>query len=169
MVPYPVTTPSPGTFWSSMPKSWQRCSTNMSHSSNEASSRRRVIRSRAVSLPLPCWVSIRRWPPPSRACARLASSSARISVIWASRKNFGTAANIPDAGAADQWISRVGGLDALRAERALPGLVPVAEETAEVRRVCQSHKGRLLDLDNLEVRRGAADGTDLGTQRRVGR
>ena len=169
MVPYPVTTPSPGTFWSSMPKSWQRCSTNMSHSSNEASSRRRVIRSRAVSLPLPCWVSIRRWPPPSRACARLASSSARISVIWASRQNFRTAANIPDADAADQWISNVAASDALRAERTLLGLVPVAKETAEVRCVRHSDEGRILDFDNFEIRRGAADGTNLGTHRRVGR
>ena len=33
IVPEPVTTPSPGTFWVSMPKSEQLCSTNMSYSS----------------------------------------------------------------------------------------------------------------------------------------
>ena len=35
MVPWPVTTPSPGTCCSAMPNSVQRCSTNMSVSSNE--------------------------------------------------------------------------------------------------------------------------------------
>ena len=55
IVPQPVTTPSPGTFCSAMPKSLQRCSTNMSVSSKESSSSRTSIRSRAVSLPLACW------------------------------------------------------------------------------------------------------------------
>ena len=55
-VPWPVTTPSPGTLCSVMPKSLQRCSTNMSHSSKESSSSRTSRRSRAVSLPLSCWV-----------------------------------------------------------------------------------------------------------------
>ena len=35
IVPWPVTTPSPGTCCSAMPNSVQRCSTNMSVSSNE--------------------------------------------------------------------------------------------------------------------------------------
>ena len=48
-----------------MPKSWQRCSTNMSHSSNEPSSRRSSMRSRAVSLPLACCAAMRFSPPPS--------------------------------------------------------------------------------------------------------
>ena len=50
-VPQPVTTPSPGIFVFSMPKSVERCSTNMSNSSNEPSSSRSSMRSRAVSLP----------------------------------------------------------------------------------------------------------------------
>ena len=80
-VPWPVTTPSPGTFCSCMPKSAQRCSTNMSHSSNEPSSSSSSIRSRAVSLPLACWLSTRRSPPPARAAARICSSLARTSCM----------------------------------------------------------------------------------------
>src|SRR5437660_1376802 len=57
-VPQPVTTPSPGIFCLSMPNSEVRCSTNMSISSNEALSRRRSMRSRAVSLPRLCWASM---------------------------------------------------------------------------------------------------------------
>ncbi len=57
-----------------MPKSWLRCSTNMSHSSNVPSSSSSSRRSRAVSLPLACCASMRFWPPPRRARARLASS-----------------------------------------------------------------------------------------------
>ncbi len=67
-VPQPVTTPSPGILTClSMPKSTQRCSTNMSNSSNEPLSIRRSMRSRAVSLPRLCCVSMRALPPPSRA------------------------------------------------------------------------------------------------------
>ena len=51
MVPQPVTTPSPGILTSAMPKSIERCSTNMSNSSNEPRSKRSSILSRAVSLP----------------------------------------------------------------------------------------------------------------------
>src|SRR5471030_1674606 len=58
-----------------MPKSIERCSTNMSYSSNEPGSTSASMRSRAVSLPLACWASIRRWPPPNRAAARRFSSS----------------------------------------------------------------------------------------------
>src|SRR6185295_17556983 len=80
-VPQPVTTPSPGIFALSMPKSVQRCSTNMSNSSNEPSSRRTSIRSRAVSLPRLCWASILACPPPRRALARRCSSLSTISRI----------------------------------------------------------------------------------------
>ena len=51
-MPQPVTTPSPAILVFSMPKSVERCSTNMSNSSNEPSSRKTSMRSRAVSLPL---------------------------------------------------------------------------------------------------------------------
>jgi hypothetical protein len=53
-----------------MPKSVQRWATNMSYSSKEPSSSSSSIRSRAVSLPLACWLSMRFCPPPSRASAR---------------------------------------------------------------------------------------------------
>ena len=66
-VPEPVTTPSPGIRCSAMPKSLQRCSTNMSISSNEPGSRSSSRRSRADSLPRLCCAAIRRAPPPIRA------------------------------------------------------------------------------------------------------
>jgi hypothetical protein len=47
----PVTTPSPRTFCCSIPKSVQRCVTKRPISMNEPGSRRRSMRSRAVSLP----------------------------------------------------------------------------------------------------------------------
>src|ERR1700761_9145766 len=64
-----------------MPKSTERCSTNMSYSSKEPGSSSASMRSRAVSLPLPCWASMRRWPPPNRAAARRRSSSFNMSCI----------------------------------------------------------------------------------------
>mmetsp|Transcript_7885 Transcript_7885/g.14981 ORF Transcript_7885/g.14981 Transcript_7885/m.14981 type:complete len:209 (+) Transcript_7885:86-712(+) len=64
-----------------MPKSTQRCSTNMSHSSKLPSSNSSSSRSRAVSLPLACWAAMRFSPPPSRARARLASSACRMSCM----------------------------------------------------------------------------------------
>ena len=66
-VPQPVTTPSPGILLLSMPKSTQRCSTNMSNSSNEPLSSSSSMRSRAVSLPRLCCASMRFSPPPARA------------------------------------------------------------------------------------------------------
>ncbi|MNT49916.1 hypothetical protein D3C72_1867960 [compost metagenome] len=78
MVPQPVTTPSPGMMVSAMPKSVARWVTNMSYSSKLPGSSSTSSRSRAVSLPLPCCASMRRCPPPSRAWARLSSSSAMI-------------------------------------------------------------------------------------------
>src|SRR5690348_9988214 len=76
MVPEPVTTPSPGTFCSSIPKSMQSCSTYVSSSSKLSSSSSTSSRSRAVSLPLACCASMRFCPPPSFAAARRRSSSA---------------------------------------------------------------------------------------------
>ena len=76
-VPWPVTTPSPAGRLSCIPKSTQRCVFSMSNSRNEPSSRRSASRSRAVSLPLPCCLSIRVCPPPSSADASRSSSRAR--------------------------------------------------------------------------------------------
>src|SRR6187431_3566111 len=64
-----------------MPKSVQRCSTNMSHSSKVPSSSSSSRRSRAVSLPFLCCESIRFSPPPRRAAARLLSSCSRMSCM----------------------------------------------------------------------------------------
>src|SRR5919106_4923212 len=83
MVPEPVTTPSPGMRCSAMPNSVQRCSTNMSISSNEPGSSRSSRRSRADNLPRLCCAAIRRAPPPARAACRLASSCSRISCTGA--------------------------------------------------------------------------------------
>src|SRR6516164_487090 len=80
-VPQPVTTPSPGTLVFSMPNSVERCSTNMSNSSNDPLSSRSSTRSRAVSLPRACCASIRFFPPPSFAPARRSSRASRICFI----------------------------------------------------------------------------------------
>ena len=80
-VPQPVTTPSPAILLFSMPKSLERCSTNMSNSSNEFLSMRSSMRSRAVSLPRWCCASMRRTPPPPRALSRRSSSLSRMSFM----------------------------------------------------------------------------------------
>src|SRR4051812_3272086 len=80
-VPQPVTTPSPGTFDFSMPNSVERCSTNMSNSSNEPLSSKSSMRSRAVNFPRACCASMRFSPPPSLAPARRSSRVSRISFM----------------------------------------------------------------------------------------
>ena len=47
--------------------------TKASNSSNEFSSTRSSIRSRAVNFPFWCWASTRSCPPPRRACPRMDS------------------------------------------------------------------------------------------------
>src|SRR6185436_2681237 len=74
-VPCPVTTPSPRTFCSCMPKSAQRWVTNLSSSTKLPSSSSAATRSRAVSFPASCCLAIRAWPPAS--CARASISSRR--------------------------------------------------------------------------------------------
>src|SRR5580698_8203499 len=69
MRPKPVTKPSPAGRCSCMPKSTQRWRTNLSSSSKVFSSRRRSMRSRAVSLPALCSRSRRSGPPPASASA----------------------------------------------------------------------------------------------------
>jgi hypothetical protein len=64
-----------------MPKSAQRCSTNMSNSSKEPSSSRSSMRSRAVSLPRVLRRDARFSPPPRRACARRSSSRSSMSFM----------------------------------------------------------------------------------------
>src|SRR5216683_6062993 len=81
-VPQPVTTPSPGTLVFSMPNSVERCSTNMSNSSNDPLSSSSSMRSRAVSFPRACCASMRFSPPPSLAPARRSSRVSRISFMW---------------------------------------------------------------------------------------
>ena len=59
----------------------ERCSTNMSNSSNEPLSSKSSMRSRAVSLPRLCWASMRFSPPPRRASSRRFSSLSRMSFM----------------------------------------------------------------------------------------
>src|SRR5436190_5807341 len=73
--PWPVTTPSPGNFCSSIPKSVERWTTNLSNSSKLPSSRKKSIRSRAVILPAARCFSTRAEPPPSSAAAERSLSS----------------------------------------------------------------------------------------------
>src|ERR1043165_2340768 len=75
-VPWPVTTPSPRIFCSCMPKSAQRWVTNLSSSTNEPSSSRASMRSRAVSLPASCCLAMRALPPASCALASISSRRA---------------------------------------------------------------------------------------------
>ena len=78
MRPKPVTKPSPAGRCDSMPKSMQWWRTNLSSSSNVPSSRSRLMRSRAVSLPALCSRSRRSGPPPASASAlRRRNSSMR--------------------------------------------------------------------------------------------
>src|SRR6266850_1948700 len=80
-VPQPVMTPSPGTLVFSMPNSVERCSTNMSNSSNEPLSSSSSMRSRAVNFPRACCASMRFSPPPSLAPARRSSRVSRMSFM----------------------------------------------------------------------------------------
>src|SRR5229473_3901762 len=75
MRPKPVTKPSPAGRCSCIPKSTQRCRTNLSSSSKLPSSRRRWMRSRAVSLPALCSRSRRSGPPPASASSEMRRSS----------------------------------------------------------------------------------------------
>ena len=71
-----------GTFLSAMPKSMQRCSTNISHSSKLSSSSSSSMRSRAVSLPRLCWASIRCLAAAQCCRLRFSSSSSMISCMF---------------------------------------------------------------------------------------
>src|SRR5260370_19399249 len=84
MRPKPVTKPSPAGRCSCMPKSTQRCRTNLSSSSNVPSSRRRGRRLRAVSLPVLCSRSRRSGPPPASASSEMWRSSSMRSRCLAS-------------------------------------------------------------------------------------
>src|ERR671914_754785 len=61
-----------------MPKPCERCRTSMSVSTKLPGSRRRSMRSRAVSLPRSCWRATACSPPPRRAASlRLSSAESR--------------------------------------------------------------------------------------------
>jgi hypothetical protein len=77
IMPWPVTTPSPGWCCASMPNSVQRCALSMSYSRKDPSSSSSERRSRAVSLPFLCWAAMRASPPPVSAWARSPSSFLR--------------------------------------------------------------------------------------------
>ena len=84
MRPKPVMNPSPGGRCSCIPKSSERCATNLSSSSNVPSSRSSATRSRAVSLPALCSRSRRSAPPPASASALRRRSSANESLDFVS-------------------------------------------------------------------------------------
>src|SRR6266852_8820402 len=89
MRPKPVTKPSPAGRCSCIPKSTQRCRTNLSSSSKLPSSRRRWMRSRAVSLPVLCSRSRRSGPPPASASSEMQRSSSMRSRCLASGIKLG--------------------------------------------------------------------------------
>src|SRR5580700_9453929 len=72
-----------------MPKSTQRCRTNLSSSSNVPSSSSRWMRSRAVSLPALCSRSRRSGPPPASASAERRRSSSMRSLCFAAADKMG--------------------------------------------------------------------------------
>src|SRR5258708_1108769 len=84
MRPKPVTKPSPAGRCSCIPKSTQRCRTNLSSSSKLPSSRSRWMRSRAVSLPVLCSRSRRSGPPPASASSEIRPTSSTRSRCLAS-------------------------------------------------------------------------------------
>src|SRR6267142_3853019 len=166
-VPQPVTTPSPGILAClSMPKSTQRCSTNMSNSSNEPLSIRRSMRSRAVSLPRLCCASMRALPPPSRAWLRRVSSFSRMSFMafapggpacpssLLSRRDRGVQ---PAAGDADQEGQDLG--DRLvELERDLVADLDLGERGRERGILLDRHAVRPGGLDDLLADRAGALG-----------
>src|SRR5689334_5078409 len=82
MRPYPATTPSPGYCCSCIPKSRQRCVTNLSISSKESRSSKNAIRSRADILPSARCFSSRCCPPPSSAARFIwRSCSMRVDAV----------------------------------------------------------------------------------------
>src|SRR5579862_319731 len=91
-----------------MPKSLERCSTNMSHSSKVPGSNNRSSRSRAVSLPLACCWAMRRSPPPSRAAARFSSNWRRISCMK-SLRSPPRSTGIDNSSIAAQQAGKTGG------------------------------------------------------------
>src|SRR5215210_1271547 len=90
-----------------MPKSWLRCSTNMSHSSKESGSSNTSMRSRAVSLPFSCCAWTRRSPPPARAAARFSSSRRRMSCMVADfpKRHFRASGNPEPPHRRPRWTS----------------------------------------------------------------
>src|SRR6478672_963690 len=136
MVPRPVTTPSPGMRWASMPNWVERCSTNRSVSSNEPSSSRTSMRSRAVSLPLACWLAMRFSPPPRRAPARRCSSCSRMVFM---------------RGLLERWLKETRG----RRQATLAG-----ESLAEPRRL--NHAGQTGQLGDVGGEGAAAVGGEGG-------
>src|SRR5258708_17412090 len=117
MRPNPVTNPSPAGRWASMPKSVQWWRTNLSSSSNVPSSSRRLILSRAVSLPALCSRSRRSAPPPASA-----------SWLRRSRSSIRPVCEAP--GVADDFLS---------GKRASGGWRFVHVEKADTRGSCQPH------------------------------
>ena len=75
ILPVPVTTPSPGRCFLSMPKSWHLCSTKRSYSWKVPGSRMALMRSRAGSLPMATCFSMALGPPPALAWSRLRKCS----------------------------------------------------------------------------------------------
>ena len=75
--PEPVTTPSAGASALSMPKWVVRCLANIPVSKNVSSSTSRLMRSRAVSLPLACCFSILSSPPPNSTLWRASANCSR--------------------------------------------------------------------------------------------
>src|SRR5579871_4544991 len=65
---------------SSIPKSWHRCVTSLSSSSNVPSSSSSSIRSRAESFPSLCWRLRRSAPPPCSAASWRRRSSPSLSI-----------------------------------------------------------------------------------------
>src|ERR1700682_5327728 len=89
-------TPSPSIVFSLMPKSSARWVLNLSSSMKLPGSSKSSMRSRAVSLPSWCCLSMRSCPPPSSACASREASLSRAESPESRSARF--AEEIPPAG-----------------------------------------------------------------------
>src|ERR1700744_5868595 len=145
-----------------MPKSTQRWRTNLSSSSKVFSSRRRSMRSRAVSLPALCSRSRRSGPPPASASALRRRRSSIRSLCLAA------AAEAEDLGS-DKRRSGIDGFVVVEdADGEMGGEPSGAEEKDDAEDEFSAHGGSALSggWDRGDVDRRADEGKHGGERHR---
>src|SRR5690242_5086614 len=142
-----------------MPKSAHSWRTNLSSSSIVPSSRRRSMRSRAVSLPALCSRSRRSGPPPASASASRRRSSPRRSRCLA----LAAAADLSSGKGASIGFRLVGSVDAHGEVRGEPG---GAEKKHDTEKQLGAERESALQggIERIHVERGA-DQDEHGAER----